>query len=170
MHARSGPAAEYGGGTIAAAYAARVATTPVSISSTPATSTASATPIPNPNYAIPPSIGSVNASTGCGKPLFGGLTAGGSTVQFTWTTAPDGFQRIYRVHIPQFYNVSRASPLILSYSGNGGTAQNIEDQTRYSTAALNPYGIAVYSKTHPDISPGHNMKLTTSKYEVYADL
>ena len=95
-------------------------------------------------------MGSVNASTGCGKSLFGGLTAGGATVEFTWTTAPDGFPRIYRVHIPQFYNASRASPLILSYSGNGGTAANIELQTRYSTAAMNPYGIAVYSKTRLD--------------------
>ncbi|KAI5369443.1 Putative PAN/Apple domain, alpha/Beta hydrolase, feruloyl esterase B/C/D [Septoria linicola] len=99
---------------------------------------------PNPNYAIPPPMGSVNASTGCGKPLFGGLVAGGGTVSFTWTTAPDGFQRTYRVHIPQFYDPTRASPLIFGFSGNGGTAANIETQTRYSTAGLNPYGIAVY--------------------------
>ncbi|KAF2172277.1 carbohydrate esterase family 1 protein [Zasmidium cellare ATCC 36951] len=117
---------------------------------------------PNPNYAVPPTAPGTNTSTGCGQALPAGLTPDGSSVYYS-LIAPDGKNRTYKVHIPRFYNVNRASPLIFGFPGNGDTASGIESQTGFNDGTLNPYGIAVYVdgwnlgfQSNPDWATGSN--------------
>ena len=94
---------------------------------------------PNPNYAAPVAA----TGGGCGKPLPSNITANGASVQFGMTPS-DGIPRTYLVHIPQYYDINKASPIIFAYHGNGGTATRIQDQTRFNDASMNPFAIAVY--------------------------
>ncbi|KAI7048937.1 hypothetical protein KC327_g1276 [Hortaea werneckii] len=98
---------------------------------------------PNPAYPVPVLAPGTNTSSGCGTPLPNGVTPDGASTTFT-LAGPDGFTREYAVHIPKYYDINRASPLIMAFPGNGDTAANIEPQTRMSNSELNPYGIAVY--------------------------
>jgi poly(3-hydroxybutyrate) depolymerase len=94
---------------------------------------------PNPNY-VPP-VAATNG--GCGKALPSNISANGPSVQFGMTPS-DGIPRTYLVHIPQYYDINKASPIIFGFHGNGGTAGGIQDQTGFNDGVLNPYAIAVY--------------------------
>jgi poly(3-hydroxybutyrate) depolymerase len=59
-------------------------------------------------------------------------------------TPSDGIPRTYLVHIPQYYDINKASPIIFAYHGHGGSSRGIEDQTGFNDANLNPFAIAVY--------------------------
>jgi poly(3-hydroxybutyrate) depolymerase len=59
-------------------------------------------------------------------------------------TPSDGIPRTYLVHIPQYYDINKASPIIFAYHGNGGDPKGIESQTRFNDASINPFAIAVY--------------------------
>jgi hypothetical protein len=105
---------------------------------------------PNPAYAVPFPAGSVNASSGCGQALPAGLVADGASVQYNYTDSA-GNARLYRIHIPKYYDPSKASPLIFGFPGNAATALEIESQTQFNDATVNPYGIAVYVQGRPRI-------------------
>jgi poly(3-hydroxybutyrate) depolymerase len=94
---------------------------------------------PNPNY-VPP-VAATNG--GCGKALPFNITANGPSVQFGMTPS-DGIPRTYLVHIPQYYDINKALPIIFGFHGNGGTAGGIQDQTGFNDGVLNPYAITVY--------------------------
>ncbi|KAK4508069.1 hypothetical protein PRZ48_001806 [Zasmidium cellare] len=117
---------------------------------------------PNPNYAVPALAPGTNTSSGCGTALPAGLVPDGSSVYYS-LIAPDGKNRTYKVHIPRYYDINRASPLIFGFHGNGDTASGIESQTGFNDAVLNPYGIAVYVdgwnkgfQSNPDWATGAN--------------
>ncbi|KAM0698062.1 hypothetical protein Q7P36_001526 [Cladosporium allicinum] len=94
---------------------------------------------PNPNYAAPVAA----TGGGCGKALPSNITANGASVQFGMTPS-DGIPRTYLVHIPQYYDINKASPIIFAYHGNGASSGEIERQTGFNDAGLNPFAIAVY--------------------------
>ncbi|KAM0722668.1 hypothetical protein Q7P37_002109 [Cladosporium fusiforme] len=94
---------------------------------------------PNTNYAVPQTA----TGGGCGQALPGGLVANGASVQFTYTPT-DGIQRRYLVHIPQYYDINKASPVIFGFHGQGGSAEDIQTQTGFNDPILNPYAIAIY--------------------------
>ncbi|TKA27591.1 hypothetical protein B0A50_04423 [Salinomyces thailandicus] len=58
--------------------------------------------------------------------------------------APDGYLRNWTIHIPQYYDVNRASPLIMAFPGNGEAAGNIEAESGLSSPDVNPYAIMAY--------------------------
>jgi len=94
---------------------------------------------PNPAYAPPVAA----TGGGCGKALPANITANGPSVYFGMTPS-DGFPRTYLVHIPQYYDINKASPIIFAFHGNGDSAEGIEGQTRLNDAGINPFAIAVY--------------------------
>jgi poly(3-hydroxybutyrate) depolymerase len=94
---------------------------------------------PNPKYVAPVAA----SGGGCGKALPSNITTNGPSAQFG-TTPSDGIPRTYLVHIPQYYDINKASPIIFGFHGNRGTAEGIQDQTGFNDASLNPYAIAVY--------------------------
>jgi poly(3-hydroxybutyrate) depolymerase len=59
-------------------------------------------------------------------------------------TPSDGIPRSFLVHIPQYYDINKASPVIFGFHGNGADAETIQRQTGFNDGGLNPYAIAVY--------------------------
>ena len=117
---------------------------------------------PNPNYAMPPLAPCQNCSSGCGSALPSGIMINAaSSVLINFNNPSDGLLRNYTIHIPRYYDINHAAPLILAFHGNGDSAANIESQTGMSQASLNPYGIAVYVngyghgyESNPSWAPG----------------
>ncbi|KAL1584283.1 hypothetical protein WHR41_06796 [Cladosporium halotolerans] len=97
---------------------------------------------PNPNYVAPVT----SAGGGCGQPLPSNLTANGPSVQFSMRTTADGFTRTFLIHIPQYYDINKASPLIIGFHGQYGTSADIESQLGFNDPGLNPYAIVVYAQ------------------------
>lgn len=91
-------------------------------------------PAPQANY--------VNASSGCGTALPAGQSPNGATQTVNVTVG--GIARSYNIHIPFFYNISKAAPLIMSFHGRTSTPALNEEESGLSTTAWNPYGIVVY--------------------------
>ena len=101
---------------------------------------------PIPNFAAPPQAPCQNCSAGCGLALPAGYVAGGSTVFIANVLNPsDGKTRPnIGIHIPKFYDPSRASPVIFGFPGNDADALAIESMTGMSDGTTNPYAIMVY--------------------------
>ncbi|KAF7186644.1 Feruloyl esterase B [Pseudocercospora fuligena] len=98
------------------------------------------------NFVVPEPISApgVNTSSGCGKELDSDYEPGGDTAgPFEFNTT-DGYGRKYTIHIPKYYDINKASPLIFGFPGNTNTYKDIEDQTELSDESMNPYAIAVY--------------------------
>ncbi|KEQ61746.1 alpha/beta-hydrolase, partial [Aureobasidium melanogenum CBS 110374] len=58
----------------------------------------------------------------------------------------------YNVHVPSGYDPNKAAPLILAFHGRGETGSNLESETGFSLARINPYGIVVYPTAIQDSS------------------
>jgi poly(3-hydroxybutyrate) depolymerase len=94
------------------------------------------------------------------------LTANGASAQFSMTPS-DGIPRTYLVHIPKFYDINKASPVIFAFHGNQGLAGDIEKQTRLDDSTLNPYAIAIYvqgvgTPTGWESNPAYGVSGTTA--------
>jgi len=100
---------------------------------------------PNPAFPAPQQAPCANCSTGCGTPLANGYVAGGNTVDVGNVVGPDGKTRSISIHIPKYYDITKASPLIFGFPGNAADKVEIESQTGMSNGDTNPYGIMVCS-------------------------
>jgi poly(3-hydroxybutyrate) depolymerase len=78
-------------------------------------------------------------ATGCGKSHHVGYHNNSSH----GFSVPPG-NRTYTIHIPSSYNIDKASPLIISYHGNGGTSDIQYALSEFGNETYNPDMIAVF--------------------------
>ncbi|KAG9898579.1 alpha/beta-hydrolase, partial [Aureobasidium melanogenum] len=95
-----------------------------------------------PAYPAPVANGQYRSS-GCGTPLNSAISAGGASSVF-YGNGSDGYVHSYNVHVPSGYDPNKAAPLILVFHGRGESGSQVESETGFSLARINPYGIAVY--------------------------
>ncbi|KAK6396992.1 hypothetical protein LTR65_007491 [Meristemomyces frigidus] len=99
---------------------------------------------PNPAYPSPLPAPGTNTSSGCGTSLPAGVTPDGASTTFSFVNPSDQVLRNWTIHIPRFYNINSASPLIFAFPGNGETATNIEGETGLDDSIVNPYAVVAY--------------------------
>ncbi|KAF2083939.1 carbohydrate esterase family 1 protein [Saccharata proteae CBS 121410] len=85
---------------------------------------------------------STKRSSGCGKALPDGVTAGGKSVNMTIESG--GLNRSYLIHVPSSYSKDKPASLILSYHGRTKDAAEQELLSQFSNETYNPDAIAVY--------------------------